>query len=308
MDLLQFQYFQTTARIGHMTKAAEELHIAQPTLSKMINRLENELGVPLFDRSGRQIKLSLYGEVFLDYVNKILEDLDGCYKELNSLKESRNLSISFALNIPSLLTPLLEGFLLINNNINVKDEIGSTPVIRQKLETQDVAFCISCPPIEGKNIQCIPLLEEELFVMVPKKHPLASSKFIKLAEVSREPFLSFKKNHGIRDLTEALCRKAGFTPNIVYEGEVTNSLLTLVRIGMGIALLPGTHPWSPPAPAASVDSPVMLRVEDVPCYRTIALSCLKSRKFSKAETQFKNYILERFADYQLSLEQNLERF
>ncbi len=302
MDLLQFQYFQTTARIGHMTKAAEELHIAQPTLSKMINRLEDELGVPLFDRSGRQIKLSPYGEIFLDYVNKTFYDLDNCLKQLNSLKKSRNLNISFALNIPSLLTPLLEGFLLINKNINVKDEIGSTSTLRQKLESQDVAFCISCPPIEGKNIQCISLLKEELFIIVPKKHLLASRKSIKLAEVSNEPFISFKKNHGIRDLTEVLCKEAGFVPNIVYEGDVTNSLLTLVRIGMGIALLPGMHPWNP-APSFA-DSPVMLHIKDIPCYRIISLSFLKSRKFSKAETQFKNYILERFTDYQLSLEQH----
>lgn len=85
MELLQLKYFQTVARLEHMTKAAEELHIAQPSLSKTIARLEKDLGVPLFDRQGRQITLNPFGKVFLKRVERIFHELSEGEREIKDL-------------------------------------------------------------------------------------------------------------------------------------------------------------------------------------------------------------------------------
>jgi DNA-binding transcriptional LysR family regulator len=90
MDLLQLKYFQTVARSEHMTRAAEELHISQPSLSKVISNLEEDLGVPLFERIGRQIKLSHFGKAFLSRVERIFLELEDGKRELSDMLENES--------------------------------------------------------------------------------------------------------------------------------------------------------------------------------------------------------------------------
>lgn len=111
MDLLQLKYFQTVARTEHITKAAEELHISQPSLSKVIARLEDDLEVPLFDRKGRQIKLNNYGKTFLRRVNRMFTELEDGKHELSDMRGNENNKISFALNVMSLFPELLKEYL-----------------------------------------------------------------------------------------------------------------------------------------------------------------------------------------------------
>ena len=86
MELMQLRYFQVVALNQHITRSAEQLNVSQPAISVVISRLESELGVPLFDRSGRSIVLNAYGEVFLSRVNRILLDIDNAKKEINEMK------------------------------------------------------------------------------------------------------------------------------------------------------------------------------------------------------------------------------
>jgi transcriptional regulator, LysR family len=98
MNLLQLKYFLTVARCEHMTRAAEELHIAQPSLSKVISKLEEELGVLLFERVGRQIKLNHFGKAFLNRVERVFLELDNGKRELSDMSINESSYISIAAN------------------------------------------------------------------------------------------------------------------------------------------------------------------------------------------------------------------
>ena len=291
MDLLQLKYFQTVARLEHITRAADELHIAQPSLSKVISRLEKDLGVCLFDHHGRQIKLNRYGRAFLHRVNRIFIELDEGKRELSDMLGENNLKVSIASNNLSLFPKLLEGYLKLYPYTSFSHTIGSTAEIQLLLEKGDVDFCISSPPIEGCDIECIPLFDEEMFLIVPQEHKLAGRGSIKLIEAATEPFISLKKGFGIRDLTEKYCHQAGFTPNIVFESDVSTKLADLVNIGMGVAL----HPIPPWADLPKIQL-ALLHIEEPVCSRTIGLSFVQDRYLLQAAKQFKSYVINYFLE------------
>ena len=114
MDLLQLRYFQTVARTEHMTKAAQELFIAQPSLSKTIRRLEKEIGVPLFDRQGRSIKLNQFGKAFLGHLDTLFRELEEGQREVRDMAGLENGEVSLAATSLHWLPELLHRFQLLH--------------------------------------------------------------------------------------------------------------------------------------------------------------------------------------------------
>lgn len=126
MEFLQLYYFQTVARTEHMTKAAEELRIAQPSLSKTIARLEADLGVPLFDRHGRQLRLNSYGKTFLQRVDRVFMEIHEGRRELQDRAGLDKGNITLAVSIPKLLPELLGSFLKEFPDVLIRQRIEST--------------------------------------------------------------------------------------------------------------------------------------------------------------------------------------
>lgn len=297
MDLLQLKYFQTVARHEHMTRAANELHIAQPSLSKVITRLENDLGVPLFDRTGRQIRLNQFGKVYLNRVERIFLELENGRRELSNMLGNENTKISLAMNNLFSLSKILEGFLKLHPNTSFCQTIGSTNKMQQQLLDGYVDICISSPPIEGDGIECIPLVTEEIFLIVPHGHKFANRNEINLIEAANEQFINFKEGFGIRDLTDKLCRQAGFTPNIVFESDIALNLLDLVNNNLGIALLPilQCRDWPEKIP-------VPLHIKDPICNRVIALSYVQGRYLPQVTKHFIDYIINNAKKFNINQE------
>ncbi|WP_025688003.1 LysR family transcriptional regulator [Paenibacillus zanthoxyli] len=292
MDLLQLKYFQMVAKHEHMTHAADELHIAQPTLSKVIARLEADLGVCLFDRQGRQIKLNKFGRVFLHRVEKIFLEIEDGKRELSDMIGHENLEISIASNCFSLFPALLQDFFKLYPHISFRQATGSTMEMQQQLQNGDAHFSISSPPIEGEHIECIPLVTEEIFLMVSQRHKFASFKSINLIEAANEPFISLKEGLGKWNLTKKLCNQAGFTPNIIFESCMIADLLDMVNYDLGVTLLPipQWNHWS----QLLITKPVPLHIKEPVCNRTTALSFVKGRYLPQVVKQFKNYIINYF--------------
>ncbi len=289
MYLIQLKYFHTVARYEHMTRAAEELHIAQPSLSKVISKLEEELGVPLFDRVGRQIKLNYFGKAFYIRVERIFRELEDGKRELSDMLKNESSKISIAANNIGPFSNLLEGYLKLYPNTIFQQTIGSITKMQHQLQNGEVDFCISSPPIEGDFIDCIPLISEEIFLFVPSNHKFAKYKEINLIEAANEPFISLKEGFGIRDLTEKLCLKAGFKPNIIYETDVSANLMEFVNSNMGIALLP-ILPWN----YTQQNMSVPIHIKEPICNRKIALSYIKGHYLNAASIQFKDYLIDYF--------------
>jgi len=289
MDLLQLKYFEVAARHEHMTRAAEELHISQPSLSKAIGRLEEELGVMLFDRQGRNIRLNSFGKAFLKRVKKVFLELENGKRELSDMSGLEQGRISLAWTSTSLLPRILEGFLEMYPRLSFHQIVASTVEMKHQLESGVIDLCISSPPVTGPGIICTPLYTEEIFLAVPENHRLAKRTAIDLIEAADEPFICTKKGYGFRDITDEFCRQAGFSPNIVFEGDVGSSLFSLVNAGLGVAFVP-----SPNLRDYSVKLPKLLRINRPVCRRTIGLAYFEGHYLSRAAQQFCRYVTDYF--------------
>lgn len=290
MDILQLKYFQTVAKSQHMTQAADELHIAQPSLSKTISRLEEELGVPLFDRQGRNIKLNSFGSAFLKRVNRIFLEIEEGKKELNDMAGLEQGKINLASISLAAFPNMLEGFLQKYPDVSFRQVLAYTYEMKRKLEDGSIDLCISSIFIEGNNIVNIPLFTEEIFLAVSKNHRLAHRESIDLIEVADEHFISMKKGYGFRDITDEFCNKAGFTPSVMFEGDGITSLLSLVNAGFGVTFLA-----SPDKRSYLFEVPRLLKVKNPTPTRTIYLSYVEGKYLSKAAREFCQYTIEYFS-------------
>lgn len=289
MEFLQLKYFQIVAKYEHITQAANELHISQPSLSKVITRLEQELGVPLFDRQGRNIRLNSFGKAFLKRVERIFLEVEDGKRELLDMSGLEQGRISIALTSLSLFPSKFESFLENHPNIRFRQVLASTAEMRRQLEDGTIDLCISSPRIEGPGVVCIPLITEEIFLAVPKEHRFAGRESIELREASQESFISMERGFGFRDITDEFCRSAGFQPNIIFEGDLAGSLISLVNAGLGIAFFP-----NPSMRELSVQVPELIRISNPVCQRTISLSYLEGHYLSQAAREFCRYLTRSF--------------
>jgi DNA-binding transcriptional LysR family regulator len=291
MEMLHLKYFMIVARYEHITHAAEELHISQPSLSKVIARLEEELGVMLFDRQGRNIHINSYGKAFLKRVERMFLELEDGKKELAEMSGLEQGKISLAWTNLVLLPKILQGFLKEYPSVSIRQIMASTLEMKHQLESGIIDLCISSPPMEGSRIICQPLYTHDFLLAVPKNHRLAEKDSIDLAEVATEHFVSTKQGYGYRDITDKFCHEAGFVPNIVFEGDVAVSLISLVNAGLGVAFMP-----SPIIKDYTAELPKLLRINKPICQRTIGLAYLEGHYLSKAAWQFRQYIIDYFKE------------
>ncbi|WP_211748599.1 LysR family transcriptional regulator [Paenibacillus sp. Marseille-Q4541] len=291
MELLQLQYFQTVARLEHMTRAAEELNIAQPSLSKTISRLEEDLGVPLFDRQGRQVRLNLFGQAFLERVDKAFLELQEGRREIRQLAGLQEGSVTLAVSLPHLLPGLLGPFLTEYPLVRLRQRIGSAVSMKRQLENGEVDLCLSSVPIEGTEVEWEPMLEEEIYLLVPSSHRFAGRDSLPLAEASEERFISMNAGHDFRVLTDQLCLEAGFTPFTAFEGDEPQVIGSLVRRGLGVSFVPSLSITRPLSSELS-----MVRLSGPHCFRTIGMGYNRRRYLSQAAQQFREYTRNHFSN------------
>ncbi|WP_256757511.1 LysR family transcriptional regulator [Cohnella sp. WQ 127256] len=293
MDLLHLQYFQTVARLEHMTNAANELHVAQPALSLTIARLEKEIGVPLFDRNGRQIRLNAYGKAYLEKVNIALTALDEGKREALDMAGMERGSISLVVTTLSKFSELLEPFVSIHPHVRFHITQTSTEEVKlQQIKSGEVDFCFttSTPDMEAV-LGGLPLLNEEILLAVPSQHRLSGRNSIHLDEVAHESFISLKAGNSLRELSDSFCRQAGFNPNIVCESDEPSTIGSLVRTGLGVAFLPASAKYDN-------SSLQLLHIEEPVCEWTLQMVWLKKRYLSKAARTFRDYVVEHYTKAQ----------
>jgi DNA-binding transcriptional LysR family regulator len=290
VELLQLQYFRTVARMEHMTKASQELRIAQPALSKTIARLEQDVGVPLFDRRGRQIRLNTYGEVFLKKVEMALAALEEGKKEVNELAGLEYGSIHLATSILDRLSEPLGNFLSLHPEVNFRITQVSMEEMEDLVEAGKVDFGFTALPIERRDFHAMPVLNEDLYLAVPPGHRLAGRISVSLSEVADEPFIGYKDGFLFQQLNDAFFRKAGIMPNFVCRVDEPSAIASLVRAGLGVALVGGC--------GRGEDSPLTLVSIKTPvCQRNFQIIWHKKRYLSLAARKFLDFIVEYFAKF-----------
>lgn len=287
MNLNQLQYFTVLARYEHYTRAAEELEISQPSLSHAMITLEQELGTKLFQKKGRNVVLTKYGRIFLEYVEEALKTLDlgiRKTKEMNG-QTSGVIELAYIYTLGSSFVPRLVGdFIRSHEELDVKFHFhaGTTKEILKGLkdEKYDLALCSMME--EEKDVTFTPVGTQKLVLVVPKVHPLAGRKAIDLEETADYPFIYFGKNSGLRPVVDKLFAMAHVEPKIACEIEEDGSMAGLVTENFGIAVMP--------------DLP-MLRTMDVD---VLEIQSPQHQRYIYLASSMKNYLpplAEKFAAY-----------
>ncbi|CAM3654652.1 LysR family transcriptional regulator [Brevibacillus invocatus] len=291
MEWQQLEYFQTLARVQNFTRAADELALTQSALSRSIAKLEEEMGVPLFERKVRGVVLNRYGEILLPYVNRAMQEITLAKQEIKDLDDPYNGSISLAFihtlgssYVPELIGDFREKF----PGIEFALTQDSTRKIMNLLEAGEIelGFCSPNEQMKNKYIEAVAAMEEQLFLIVPKNHRLADRTEVQLREVADEPFVSYKHESGIREVIDTLCQQAGFKPKVTFEGVGDATIAGFVAADFGVALIPFI-------PGLDMDKISLLTVTDPNCKRTIQMVWRSDRYMSPALEQFKRFIEDR---------------
>jgi DNA-binding transcriptional LysR family regulator len=293
------RYFAAAARHEHRGRAADELAISQPALSRSILKLEDELGVQLFDRAGRGVRLNNAGRILLRRIERAHAECEDAVREL---REQRNLSRKtvslgyFATFGVRLVPELVRSFCAAEPGVQFQFFEGPSPILAGQLQSGEIDLCIATR-YEDPGIAWQPMFNEELFALLPPGHRLARRPSIDLAELAEEPFVALKSGHALRETLESLCRTAGFVPQIRLEGYEVATLRGLVGAGFGVTLAP-RRAVAAPIQAASVP------VRKPRCRRVIGLSWRKGRWLSPKTLAFKEHALRHLSSIQSKLEKS----
>jgi LysR family hydrogen peroxide-inducible transcriptional activator len=241
MELHQLRYFCAVAETGSFSRAAEQSHVAQPSLSQQILKLEDELGARLFDRLGRSIRLTDVGKTFLPRARAVLRELEAAKGDVVERKDSVGGAICVGV-IPTVAPYFLPPHLTFltrefpQARLTVVEEI--TPVLLERLRAGTVDVAILALPIRGHEFDAFPLLTERLYAALPKKHALAQRRSLSLKDLREEPFLLLRDGHCVRDTAVAACDRARLNPQIIFESGQFSSILSMVGTGMGVSIVP----------------------------------------------------------------------
>lgn len=238
MHLQQLKFFVTVAQYEHFSKAAEALDISQPALSTAIKKLEDELGVPLFERHGRNIRLGMYGKAFLEKVLPAIRQLDDAVSYIQEMKQSAGNKVTIVApplsSFPALMSMLRQEF----PHVTIHNIDCPYNKIYPLLMSSSIDLCILARPIAKEGIDSAILTEDELVMLVPKDHRFRHHSRLPLSAFAGEQFADYSAAAAIQSERESFCRAAGFQSHVAYEGRTLYDLIDAVRCSGCVALLP----------------------------------------------------------------------
>jgi LysR family transcriptional regulator, transcription activator of glutamate synthase operon len=287
MNVDELRWFAAVADTGQVTKAAAELHISQPALSRALARMQRQLGVDLFDRDGRNLRLNRYGEVFLAHTRRALAELDGGRRALEEMAGTERglVSLGYAPTLSVWLVPaLVSDFRAANPGAVFQLSQDAIKALIDELREGRVDLLVTPRPPDT-NLAWKRLGTERLKLAVPPGHRLAPRRRVRLAEAAEEPFVMLKPAYEFRTLSLDLCHEAGFEPRKAFEAEDIASVRALVAAGLGVAVVPPLHTPGPAAPE--------LDLSDSHATRPIGIAWEERRYRSPMTELFRKFVLER---------------
>ncbi len=242
MNLYHLRYFVQLAETKHYTRAAEQLCITQPSLSHAMAQLENELGVPLFEKTGRNTELTRFGEYFLGCASKALATLDEGVGEIKRVSRGeglirlgllRTLGVDY---VPELVSRYLKENP--GKKLRFTFETGMTNALLEGLMERRYDLVFASKPPSELGLTSVAVERQDLVLIVPRGHELAKRHSVDLGETLPYPQVYFSKGSGLRPVVDELFSRAGGEPKIAYEVDEDQVIAGLVARGFGIAVVP----------------------------------------------------------------------
>ncbi|MCC3865760.1 LysR family transcriptional regulator [Terrisporobacter petrolearius] len=297
MNLYHLRYFVTLAHLEHYTKAAQQLSITQPSLSNAISLLEEELGIRLFEKEGRNVVLTKYGKTFLNSVEKSLDILDSSVKELKNVGMGKGkIDLGFLRALGTEFIPkVCQNFLDENTNKDIKFNFNTASTTSDIIEglknrNYDIAFCSKIE--KEANIDFTPVANQKLVLIVSLDHPLASKDSVNLRETITYPQIIFNEKSGLRPIIDNLFKKINEKPSISYEVEEDQVIAGLVAKNFGIAIVPYMNILN----FLDVKS---LDINYPSWERNFYIANLKDSYLSPAVREFKNFVITNYSKSQI---------
>ncbi|MFI9505208.1 LysR family transcriptional regulator [Nocardia sp. NPDC052566] len=237
----ELEWFTTLAELERVSAAAEQLHIAQPTLSRMLGRLERDLGVELFDRRGKRIALNDFGRIYYEHARRAMAELNAAEQAIADRANPAKgvVRLSFLHSFGGVLVPqLISGFRRGSGRVAFTLRQGAAEVLTKQVLDGVADLAIVSPRPVAKDIGWRPLLRQSLVLAVPLDHRLAGARQVCLADLADAEFVTMHQGFGMRRILDELAAAAGFRPRIAFESSDTDTVAGLVAAGLGVAVLP----------------------------------------------------------------------
>ncbi|MDR1204002.1 MAG: LysR family transcriptional regulator [Peptococcaceae bacterium] len=287
MDIATLKYFAVVARTRHMTKAAQQLNITQPSLSASIRRLEAEIGFQLFDRTGRGIQLNEYGEIFLRGVTAVENIMDSCMNEMEELKQRSVNFVRLACSISPANSQLIN--LLLSRGLNLKVE-NIPENWEYELVNNNCDLVITLGRSNNMSIDRALLRYHKLAVVANKAHPLADAKTVTKSDLNRHSFCSTTGvSHSLISLAKDLPQSVGFNPRITFLGRDSADMIKAIRSNRCLGLM---VVYNLPAD----DDLVILPVENFDIELPISLYWRKNDTKNASQAFMRQSIIEFYMD------------
>lgn len=289
MNLNYLHYLRVLARTEHYGKAAQELYISQPSLSYAIAMLEQDLGTKLFEKKGRNIKLTKYGHLFAQSVESSLSELEYATEKLQKLSKAggghielsyyHTLGINF---IPEIIKKYINMTEYSTTTFSLY-QASSEETIRHVLNKKaDIGFCSYVDLKKFPQLEKIPVNKEYFHIVVPKDHPLTHYKQVSLKILSKYPFVAFSKKSGLRPIIDNIFQQWNINCSPEFEAEQGSSVAGIVAAGLGITLLPDI-----PLPKMNIKK---IKLEESIPPRITYMTTVKNQYISEAAEHFKEFI------------------
>lgn len=289
----ELEWFVVLAETEHMTRAAERLSLAQPTLSRALARLERRVGAPLFDRVNRRLRLNPFGVIMLEHARRGLAELAAAEERIATLRDPDRgtIRLAFLHSIAAGLLPeILRAYRAQAPGVRFELTQAAGHEIVGHVLAGRADIGLTAPRPEDPELAWTGLYRQQLCLAVPDEHRLADRERVGLAEAGDEPFVTLRAPIGLRRLTDELCARAGFTPRFAFESTEIGTLEGFVAAALGVAIVPQ------PRPHRAEPEVRYLPLTDDSAHRMIGLARLRERPLPPVAQRFAGFVAARFHD------------
>jgi LysR family transcriptional regulator, transcription activator of glutamate synthase operon len=293
METDALRWFQHVADGVTLTEVADLFQVSQPGVSRALSRLEVDVGTPLLTKNGRILRPTHAGYVFKRHVDALLHQLDDGLAAVNELvePETGTVTLGFSPSFGAWLVPrLVSEFRLEHPQVQFRleasdDAAEMSPLMRGTVDLQITADRLSDPSVHWERLFTQPFL-----LAVPPGHRLAGRSQVSLAEAAEEEFVMLRPSWGLRRVTDEICRAAGFTPRVAFEGHDLQVVRGLVAAGLGVAVIPSPSIDPPPARRQPEH---LLRLTDEGASREVGLAWSRNRRLLPSAELFRQHAVTR---------------
>ena len=288
MELRHLIYFVAVAERLNFSRAAEHLHIAQPAISQQVRALEEELGMPLFDRVSKRVTLTEAGRALLPHARQILNAVEAARNEIRERGSLKRGTVSLgapptvsAHALPTKITAFEQKY----PGLDVLLREAGTETLVDLVEQGQLDMAIVSTDVLPPSIESTPFLEETYVLAVGAKHRLSKRRTINITDLKDESFIMFPVGYKLREVTLIACRTAGFEPKVALDGGGMQSALQFVAAGLGVALVPELA-------LTDTNNIFALRIADQNLDRVLGLVWRKTAHLSPAARALREFLME----------------